>query len=91
MTKEERAICAELLDKHADSISGAALAAFSEWKLADTTLSDKQRKWLYGVAERCGVATAPSENLFSSLSPERQAEQRARAERVKLPWERGES
>lgn len=87
MTGDERAICEELLDKHADSISGAALAAFSEWKLADTTLSDKQKKWLYGVAERLGIATAPSENLFSSLSPERQAEQRRAAARVKLPWE----
>jgi len=26
-------------------------------------------------------------NLFSNLSPERQAEQRARAAKVKLPWE----
>jgi len=33
---------------------------------------------------------APEEktaNLFSKLSPERQAEQRARAAKVKLPWE----
>lgn len=28
-----------------------------------------------------------TENLFSKLSPERQAEQRARAAKVKLPWE----
>lgn len=28
-----------------------------------------------------------SKNLFSKLSPERQAEQRERASRVKLPWE----
>lgn len=27
-------------------------------------------------------------NLFSKLSPERQAEQRARAAKVKLPWEK---
>jgi hypothetical protein len=87
MTRAEREICSEILDKHADSISGAALAAFSEWKLTGTTLSDKQRKWLYGVAERLGIATAPSENIFSSLSPERQVEQRRAAARVKLPWE----
>jgi hypothetical protein len=34
--------------------------------------------------------TSPDEkpaNLFSKLSPERQAEQRARAAKVKLPWE----
>lgn len=29
-----------------------------------------------------------AQNLFSKLSPERQAEQRARAAKVKLPWER---
>lgn len=29
-----------------------------------------------------------TQNLFSSLSPERQAEQRARAAKVKLPWEK---
>jgi len=29
-----------------------------------------------------------AENLFSKLSPERQAEQRARAEKVRLPWEK---
>ena len=28
-----------------------------------------------------------TENLFSKLSPERQAEQRERAKKVKLPWE----
>jgi len=28
-----------------------------------------------------------AQNLFSKLSPERQAEQRARAARIKLPWE----
>lgn len=87
MTKEERAICTTLLNEHEESLSGAALSAFSEWRAGDFTLSDKQRKWLYGVAERLGVATAPSENLFSQLSPARQAEQRARAAKVRLPWE----
>ena len=31
---------------------------------------------------------SPAQNLFSSLSPARQAEQRARAASVKLPWEK---
>lgn len=34
-----------------------------------------------------GTPEEKTENLFSKLSPERQAEQRARANKVKLPWE----
>ena len=52
-------------------------------------LTDKQSKWILGVAERIGlIDCAPAENLFSSLTPKRQAEQRAAAARVKLPWEK---
>jgi hypothetical protein len=35
-----------------------------------------------------GAPDVKTENLFSRLSPERQAEQRARAARVRLPWEK---
>ena len=35
-----------------------------------------------------GAPDEKTENLFSKLSPERQAEQRERASRIKLPWER---
>ena len=34
------------------------------------------------------VPEEKTQNLFSSLSPERQAEQRAKADKVKLPWEK---
>lgn len=34
-----------------------------------------------------GAPDEKAENLFSKLSPERQAEQRALAAKVKLPWE----
>jgi|WetSurMetagenome_2_1015567.scaffolds.fasta_scaffold366173_2 hypothetical protein len=34
------------------------------------------------------VPEEQAQNLFSKLSPERQAEQRARAAKVKLPWEK---
>lgn len=39
------------------------------------------------LKKRSGPTSNKPENLFSKLSPERQAEQRARAARVKLPWE----
>jgi hypothetical protein len=35
-----------------------------------------------------GAPDEKSANLFSKLSPERQAEQRERASRVRLPWEK---
>jgi hypothetical protein len=35
-----------------------------------------------------GAPDEKTENLFSKLSPERQAEQRARAAKVRLPWEK---
>ena len=52
------------------------------------TLTSKQLAWIRGAAERYGIQTAPSENIFSAMSPARQAEQRKAAEGVKLPWEK---
>lgn len=54
--------------------------------------SPKQRAKIKDVWHAADLRkrAAPDEkvvNLFSNLSPERQAEQRARAARVKLPWE----
>ena len=52
-------------------------------------LTEKQSKWVLGVAARIGlIGSEPGENLFSALTPERQAKQRARAAKVKLPWEK---
>ena len=77
---------------------------FSEWEREfiknvrrqfDETLefSEKQREKIKEIWQAADLRkrTRPeekTENLFSKLSPERQAEQRARAAKVKLPWER---
>lgn len=54
--------------------------------------SEKQREKIKDIWQAADLRNrvAPdekNENLFSKLSPERQAEQRERANRVKLPWE----
>jgi hypothetical protein len=71
-----------------DRLSPTAREAFTGWRDGERHLSEKMQKWLRGEAERVGLQTAPSENIFSALSPARQAEQRARAAKVKLPWEK---
>lgn len=76
-----------ILHKHYEHLAKSALEAFTEWEEHGRPLSDKQKKWLYGVAERLGLQVAPSENLFSSLSPKERARQREAAKKVKLPWE----
>ena len=81
----------ELLDllceePHFSKLGKKAQKAFPEWK--ERTLTGPMRRWLRADADRLGIQVAPSENLFSNLSPERQAEQRARAAKVRLPWEK---
>jgi len=44
--------------------------------------------WHLADLRKRGAPDEKPANLFSNLSPERQAEQRARAAKVKLPWER---
>jgi Spy/CpxP family protein refolding chaperone len=77
---------------------------FSEWEREfvksvrrqfDDTLefTEKQRDkikeiWQAADLRKRAAPEEKIENLFSKLSPERQAEQRMRAARVKLPWER---
>lgn len=61
--------------------------AFPKWLEGGRELSQKMRDWIRSAAARFGIQDEPGRNLFSQLSPERQAEQRARAARVKLPWE----
>jgi hypothetical protein len=78
-----------VLDEAQECLTPEARRAFRQWQDEErTSLSPKQEHWLRGVAERLGIEAAPSENLFSQLSPKRQAEQRKAAERVVLPWER---
>lgn len=95
MTDEEQKVLNELLDEKDagfESANRRAFEAFSEWRRRPgMQLSPKQRAWLFGVAERYGVIeAAPSENIFSQLPLKKQAEQRERAARVKMPWEKGE-
>jgi hypothetical protein len=63
--------------------------AFPKWLEQGRELSQKMRDWIRSAAARFGIQEEPGRNLFSGLTPERQAEQRARAERFapKLPWE----
>lgn len=76
---------------------------FSDWEREfirsvrqqyDTSLefSEKQREkitdiWHTADLRKRKRPEEKTENLFSKLSPERQAEQRERAKKVRLPWE----
>ena len=76
---------------------------FSEWEREfvksvrrqyDETLefSEKQREkitdiWKAVDLRKRAAPDEKAENLFSKLSPERQAEQRERAKKVRFPWE----
>lgn len=77
---------------------------FSEWEREfiknvrrqfDDTLefTEKQREkiteiWKAVDPRKRAAPDEKTENLFSKLSPERQAEQRERAKKVRLPWEK---
>lgn len=67
-----------------------AAEAFPKWLAEGRTLTPGMRRWLRGVGERMGLQVAPSENLFSQLTPEEQERQRKRAAEFapKLPWEK---
>ena len=80
-------LCAE---PHFSKLGSKAAKAFPEWLERGRELTPPMRRWLRNTAESLNIQVAPSENLFSQLSPERQAEQRERAARFapKLPWEK---
>lgn len=74
---------------------------FSDWEISfikfmgeqQPVFTDAQREKLKEIWQAVDLRkrAAPdqkTENLFSKLSPERQAEQRERAAKVKFPWER---
>lgn len=59
---------------------------FTEWDEERRVLTEKMCEWIRDAAERVGLQTSPGKNLFSSLSPERQRIERAKAKKI-LPWE----
>lgn len=75
---------------------------FSDWErgfikstaeLEQPVFSQAQRDkikeiWQAADLRKRAAPDEKAQNLFSKLSPERQAEQRARAARVRLPWEK---
>lgn len=90
-------ILAEVLsDGNSHQLSAKESKAFTEmlqrvYDKPDKPLSDKQREWLHNVADRLQVQGVgrKARNLFSSLPEHEQKEHLARAQAVKLPWERG--
>jgi hypothetical protein len=86
VTTEESRIARELLERE-EELTTNAREAFRSWLERGTVLSPKQREWLMSVAVRFGIVDEPAKNVFSAMPPEKQREQRARAERIKLPWE----
>lgn len=72
-----------------EKLTGRQLAAFEEMRESGHHLSDKQRLWIEQVlAIHDETYASPPVNTFSSLSPEKQKEQRKKAAKVQLPWER---
>lgn len=74
---------------------------FSEWERGfikalreqEPEFSPAQRSkleeiWYAADLRKRAAPDEKAKNLFSALSPERQAEQRARADAVRLPWEK---
>lgn len=84
-------VLAILVTSHGDELETRfgrnTRAAFEEMHERGRELTEKQETWVMDVGEKMGIITAPGANLFSRLSPEEQARQRARAKRI-LPWEK---
>lgn len=87
MNAKMRELIEQLLALPEGRLSDAQREAFQGMLDRGWPLTDKQLHWVNGVAERLGLQVAPSENLFSAMSPEKQAAQRARAKGI-LPWEK---
>lgn len=85
---DEELLDALLHDPYFDRLDAKQLKAFSGMKARGRSLSELQRHWVRGVAERFGIQVAPSENIFSAMDPEKQARQREAAKRIRLPWEK---
>lgn len=84
----------ELLDDYEDRLTEWELEAFPPWIIDLRTkrirsLTEKQKNRLYAAGERLGLlGAAPAENLFSQMTPAKQAEERRKAAKVRLPWEK---
>lgn len=82
----------ELLDRvlsFEEKLTSRQLAAFEEMREGGRQLSDKQRLWIVQVlAIHDDTRPAQTANVFSSMSLEKQQEQRKKAARVQLPWEK---
>ncbi len=76
-----------LCTQYAEDLTEKQRDAFTSMRGHD--LTDKQEDWIYGVAEKLGICTAPSRNEFSRMSEKKRAEHAALV-KTKLPWERGE-
>lgn len=77
-----------LTSEYIERLPKNAQTAFMDWEGRSRPLTEPMRKWIRGVAERLGIQTAPSENIFSAMDPEKQARQRAAALKIRLPWEK---
>lgn len=86
---DDRALLEQLCEPEwSDRLGEMERDVFAGWLASSRPLTPKMLDWLRGAAERVGLQVAPAENLFSRLSPARQAEQLRAAAKVKLPWER---
>lgn len=74
-----------LLTVYREDLTQKQLDAFESMR--DRHLTEKQERWVYGVAEKLGIAVAPARNVFSAMPEKKQREYVERASKVKLPWE----
>lgn len=89
LTDEE--LLARVLDEHAEEIAPKEFEAFESMRerlQEGWMLSDKQRSWIQGVAERLRIQVAGARNLFSKMPKHVQAEHRRKV-KTQLPWETG--
>lgn len=77
-----------MLSEHQEQLSVRERETFEDMLGQRWAFSPRQAQWIHSAAERLGLETAPSANLFSNMDPEKQERQRAAAAKVKLPWEK---
>lgn len=75
-----------LLERYAEDLQERTRRAFEG--MVGRPLSEKQRRWVFGVAENFGICIAPSQNLFSAM-PETKRRENLKQVKTLLPWERG--
>ena len=75
-----------MLRDYSEDLTDNQREAFAD--MEGRALSEKQRQWVHGVAERLGIHVAGAENAFSAL-PEAVQREHLAAVRTRLPWETG--